>query len=124
MHRFYHCVFMMTSHYERHGLRHRVCGFTGRDRTVQENHYLIGQALKTAGRYAYTVLDPGISPRLGNPVRKQQRRSLATPFPARFGWWAGGWDLVPLVKGFHLDRWPFGLRHRRNAVAGKRGFLA
>src|SRR6266699_461572 len=67
----YHCVFIMTSHYEQHGLKHRVCSLTKCDRTVQENHCLIGQTLKTAGRYTHTVLDPGISSRLGNPVRKR-----------------------------------------------------
>ena len=40
---------------------------------------------------------------------------IYNPFAAKVGWRADGWDLVRLVKGFHLDRWPFGLRHHRNA---------
>src|SRR6266566_1199694 len=121
MHRFYHYVFIMTSHHERHGLRYRVCSLIERDRTVQENHCLIGQALKTVGRYKTYGFGSGDISKIWKSRQEtlqQQRRSLATPFPARFGWWADGWDLVPLVKGFHLDKWPFGLRHRRNTVVG------
>ncbi len=103
---------MVTSHHERHGLRHRVCGLTGRDRTVQENHCLIGQALKTAGRYEHTVLDPGYLQGLEIPLGNAAAAAAVTrnPFPSQI-WLVGGWlGLSPVGEGFSPGQVAFRLK--------------
>ncbi len=41
----------------------------------RKNHCLIGQAFEPAERYEHTVLDPGISPSFGNPIKKRCNNS-------------------------------------------------